>query len=87
MKCLISIVFKALKVINVRINPNKESQTVKKIKKSKNKSIKGWLIMIEIKLEKKTKDKYKISKKKILSMNESEEAIPNQLLKKRKIEK
>ncbi len=87
MKCLISIVFKALKVINVRINPNKESQTVKNIKKSKNKSIKGWLIMIEIKLEKKTKDKYKISKKKILSMNESEEAIPNQLLKKRKIEK
>ena len=44
-------------------------------------------VIIEIKLAKIIKDKYKISTKKILSMNESEKAIPNQLLKNKKIQK
>ena len=42
---------------------------------------------MEIIVEKKTNDKYKTSKKKIPSIKESEKAIPNQLVKKRKKEK
>jgi len=42
---------------------------------------------MEINVEKKTNDKYKTSKKKIPSIKESEKAIPNQLVKKRKKEK
>jgi hypothetical protein len=42
---------------------------------------------MEISVEKKTNDKYKTSKKKIPSIKESEKAIPNQLVKKRKKEK
>ncbi len=81
------MLFIVLKVINVNIKPKIESQTVKKIIKIKNKSIKGWLVIIDIKLAKITKDKYKISTKKIASIKESEKAIPNQLLKNKKIQK
>ena len=42
---------------------------------------------MEIKVQKKTKDKYRISKKKIPSKKDSEKAIPIQLVKNKKIEK
>jgi len=76
-----------LNVTSVKIKPKIESQTVKKMIKIKTKSIIGWFVSIEIKLEKKTRDKYRISKKKIPSKKDSEKAIPIQLLKNKKIEK
>lgn len=76
-----------MNVTSVKIKPKIESQTVKKMIKIKTKSIIGWFVSIEIKLEKKTRDKYRISKKKIPSKKDSEKAIPIQLLKNKKIEK
>lgn len=69
------------------MSPKIESQTVKSKTNIKNKSTKEWLTIIEIKLPKINKDKYKTSIKKRPSIKESEEAMPNQLLKKIKIEK
>ena len=76
-----------MNVTSVKIKTKIESQTVKKMIKIKTKSIIGWFVSIEIKLEKKTRDKYRISKKKIPSKKDSEKAIPIQLLKNKKIEK
>jgi hypothetical protein len=64
-----------------------ESQTVKKIIKIINKSIIGLFTIIETILANKTKERYKISTKSKPSIKESDRAIPNQLLKKIKIEK
>ena len=55
---------------------------MKNIIKIKNKSIKGLFDIIEKILVKIKIHKYKISKKKSPSINELENAIPNQLLKK-----
>ena len=87
MKNLNWIFFTVLKVINVKIKPKIESQTVKKIIKIINKSIIGLFIKIETILANKTKAKYKISTKSKPSIKESDIAIPNQLLKKIKLKK
>jgi hypothetical protein len=56
-KFFISIFFKVLNVTKVKIKPKIESQTVKKIIKISIKSKSGWLVIIETKVQKKTKDK------------------------------